>query len=155
MPDPTLKATIRFVVNQHYDQVDKAGLPYVLHLMRVASNFQTEEEITVALLHDVVEDTDVTLDYLKLMRYPTTVIEAVDCLTKRPEEEGDYDTYLQRVLSGPELVRRIKLADLRDNADLTRLATPSDADLARCAKYRAAIQLVESSLAPTIAEESP
>lgn len=144
MSDPTLKSTILFVVNQHHHQVDKAGLPYVFHLMRVASHFRTEEEITVALLHDIIEDTDVTLDYLRAMRYPAAVIEAVDCLTKRPEEEANYRAFISRVASGPDLARRVKIADLKDNLDPARCPNPSASDLKRMEKYRAALRVLEA-----------
>ncbi len=146
MPDPTLDATIRFAHNQHYGQVDKAGQPYILHVFRVMLSFTAEAERTVALLHNVVKDCGVTLDYLQKMRYPAEVIEAVDCVTKRPKEADDYDAFIRRVAAGPILARRVKIADLKDNADLSRFSSPSDDDRTRSAKYTAAIQLLETTL---------
>lgn len=102
----------------HAGQVDKGGNPYILHPVRVALNCQTAEEKIVALLHDVVEDTPVTLEELQRQGFSREVIEAVHCLTKEPGE--DYDAFIKRVATNP-IATRVKIQDLKDNMDTTRL----------------------------------
>lgn len=149
MKDPTIEATIMFALNHHRGQVDRAGQAYILHPLRVMSKFSTEPEQTVAVLHDIIEDTDVTFEYLREgMRYPPEIIEAIDCLTKRPEEMEDYDAYIRRVVAGPILARRVKIEDLKDNANLKRFSIPTADDRRRAKKYRAALRVVRASLDP-------
>ena len=108
----TIVECLRFVEEVHHGQYDKLGVPYVLHPVAVAEQMTTEKEILVALLHDVVEDTSVTLDDLRDRGYSDEVVAAVDILTRRSGEP--YSTYIERV-STNELARRVKLADLRHN----------------------------------------
>jgi (p)ppGpp synthase/HD superfamily hydrolase len=137
---PTLEDAIILAATKHRGQIDKAGSPYLLHPLRVMFNLgptATEEERMAALLHDIVEDTDVTFEDLRATGYPEAVIEAVQHLTKRPEEENDYEAAIRRVALNP-IARKVKLADLQDNLDLTRIASPTAKDHARVEKYRKA-----------------
>ena len=93
----------------------------------------TEESQTVALLHDVVEDTDVTLGNLKDAGFSDDIITAVDCLTHRDSERRE--EYIMRV-SKKTLATMVKLADLKHNQDLSRIKNPSARDFARVARYR-------------------
>jgi hypothetical protein len=99
--------------------VDKAGQPYVLHLLRVMLRLPTDQSRQVALLHDVVEDTDITLADLRLQGFSDEVVAAVDALTHRSGEE--YFEYVLR-LSECELARQVKIADIEDNYRLDRVA---------------------------------
>lgn len=118
--------------NAHFDQLDKGGRPYILHPMTVALNVNTTDEKIVALLHDVIEDTSVTLDDLRKEGFPDNIIEAVNVLTKRDGE--DYESYLHRVKKN-HLATTVKIADLKHNSDLSRLKEITDKDRKRAKKY--------------------
>ncbi|HEX0888222.1 TPA: GTP pyrophosphokinase, partial [Streptococcus pneumoniae] len=102
----------------HFGQIDRAGIDYIKHPETVASFVATDEEKAVAYLHDVIEDTSLTLLDLKKEGFSKNIIEAVDILTKKKGQ--DYQSYLNLVKKN-ELARVVKLADLRHNSDLTRL----------------------------------
>lgn len=120
----------------HKGQYDKAGVDYIEHPLFVASLVDTEEEKAVALLHDVLEDSPYTAEELILAGLPETVVSAVQILTKKKGQ--DYQQYLELVKSSP-IARRVKLADLKHNSDLSRLATVTEKDLERLEKYKKAI----------------
>jgi (p)ppGpp synthase/HD superfamily hydrolase len=140
----TLERAIALATRAHEGQVDKAGAPYILHPLRMMLAVDTPEARMAAVLHDVVADTDLTLEQLRAEGFPMAVIEAVEALTKRPEEEYDYDAFIRRVAPNP-LARAVKLADLRDNCDLSRIAQPTEKDLRRVEKYQRAIGHLEAS----------
>jgi (p)ppGpp synthase/HD superfamily hydrolase len=132
---PTLEDTIIFITEAHRGQVDRGGQPYVLHPLRMMSQFDDEASRTVALLHDVIEDTAYTLDDLRTRGYNEAIIEAVDALTRREDET--YEQFILRIKPIP-LARRVKLADLRDNMDIRRVKTISAKDAERFECYRRA-----------------
>ena len=117
----------------HQGQKDKAGQAYILHPMHVAEQMETDAEKAVAYLHDVVEDTGVTLEDLRSMGFSDEIVDAVEAITRQDGES--YDQYLQRVACNA-IARRVKLADLRHNSDLSRFQHPTAADYARCEKYQ-------------------
>lgn len=123
----------------HKDQLDKGGMPYVFHPYRVAEQMQTEDEVTVALLHDVVEDSNITIEDLRSRKFPLDVILAVGVLTR--ERGTPYFKYIAKVREN-ELARKVKIADLQDNMDLSRLDKPTENDKKRVEKYRRALQLL-------------
>ena len=123
----------------HQGQTDKAGRDYILHPMAVADQMDTDEEKTVALLHDILEDTSVTEATLKNLFGPE-IADAVISMTRRPGEP--YDDYIRRLGKNP-LARRVKLADLRHNMDLSRLPVVTDQDLQRAEKYRRAYRWLD------------
>ena len=120
----------------HKGQVDKAGVEYIQHPLFVASLVEGELAKTVALLHDVVEDSDWTLEDLRKEGLPEEVVQAVGILTKKRNE--NYEEYILRVKQNP-LARQVKLADLKHNSDLSRLDNVTDRDRKRVAKYQKAI----------------
>ena len=131
----------------HAGQVDKAGTPYFSHPARIAAGFAASdpEARCVAYLHDVVEDCPGwTLARLAAEGMPPAVIAAVDALTKREGE--DTEAYLARVIANP-LALRVKIADMRDNMDLSRIANPTAKDHARLEKYRRMLPRLEAALA--------
>lgn len=128
----------------HLGQVDKGGEAYILHPMRLAVRAATPEARIVALLHDVVEDSSVTLEQLAREGFEENSLRALDHLTRRPDEA--YDDFIERV-ARHRLATRVKLLDLADNSDLSRLAAPTEADFARLAKYRRATARLEIELA--------
>jgi len=128
----------------HLGQVDKAGEPYIFHPMRVAMKATTREERIVALLHDVIEDSSVTLDQLAREGFGEDSLRALEHLTRRPEEL--YADFIERI-ARHRLATRVKLLDLADNSDLSRLKAPSEEDHARLAKYERAKARLEAELA--------
>ena len=123
--------------NAHKDQVDKAGLPYVFHPFHLSEQMETEDEIVVALLHDVVEDSDMAFDDLRAEAFPGHVIDAPTLLTH--DGGGEYIEYIKKTKLNP-LAAKIKLADLRHNSDTTRLDEIDDKTSARLEKYAFAIK---------------
>lgn len=140
----TLERAIKIAANGHAGQVDKAGAPYILHPLRVMLGLKTNEERIVAVLHDVAEDVPGwTFERLRQEGFSEEVIAALDSVTKRAEEEEDYDAFVRRAAANP-IGRRVKMADLRDNCDLSRIAEPTAKDHERIAKYRRAIAWLET-----------
>ena len=126
----------------HEGQVDKAGKPYIDHPMRVMNMGKTVEEKIAGVLHDVVEDSEWTFDMLEKEGIPKDVLDALRCVTKLSEDE-DYDHFIERVKINP-LAVKVKINDLKDNMDITRLGEVTEKDLARLNKYiRAYRQLTE------------
>jgi len=140
----TLERAISIAAEAHAGMVDKVGAPYILHPLRVMLRLQTDEERIVAVLHDVVEDTDWTPDRLRDAGFSNAIIEALDSVTARDGEP--YEAFVDRAGRNP-IGRRVKLADLEDNADLSRIAQPNERDLRRTEKYRAAIQRLRAVIA--------
>lgn len=128
----------------HLGQVDKAGEPYILHPMRLAVNAATTQERIVALLHDVIEDSPVTIEQLAREGFDENVLRALAHLTRCPGES--YDDFIERV-ARHRLATKVKLLDLADNSNLDRLKAPTDEDRARVAKYQRAKQRLEAELA--------
>lgn len=125
----------------HAGQVDKSGEAYILHPLRLMMQFDHHDEQLVALLHDVVEDGDVTQGDLRAIGLPDNVVTAIDCLSKRQGET--YDAFIERI--GPNaLARKVKIADIRDNLNLTRLPELHEQDLERAAKYHRALMYLSA-----------
>lgn len=119
----------------HLSQTDKAGEPYLGHPARVAESCETDDERMVGLMHDLIEDTDVTAQTLIDEGFPTHVVEAVVALSR---QEGEtYDEFIERLAPNP-LARRVKIADLLDNMDVTRLPVLTRHDCERLMKYHRA-----------------
>lgn len=143
--EPTLEETIRFAATQHEGQVLKNGTPFILHPLHVMSDsaLKTYEERVVAVLHDVIEDCGVAPDQLRAMGYSEEVVDALAFMTKFPDD--DYEQYIRRIAAGPALARRVKLADLRHNSDLTRIPNVQQKDLDRQARYLRAMEVLEKA----------
>lgn len=135
------KKAIRLMFDLHKEQTDKSGLPYVFHPWHVAESMDDEIAATVALLHDAVEDTDLTLEGVREAGFPEEVVAVLGCMTH--DDSVDYMDYV-RALAPNAVARKVKLADLRHNADITRLDAPTEKDLARREKYLKAIELLEN-----------
>lgn len=131
-----LERAIAIAEKQHAAQVDKAGRPYMEHPLRVMQAMSNDAERIVAILHDVIEDTDFTLDQLAAEGFPGYILEALDSVTRRDGET--YEAFVARAARNP-IGRRVKYADLQDNADLARIAVPTAADIARTEKYHRAM----------------
>jgi len=131
-----LDKAIAIAAQAHLRQTDRQGAPYILHPLRMMFRFQSETEMIVAVLHDVVEDNpDWDFDRLRQEGFSEEIIEAVDHVTRRDEES--YEEFVERTAQNA-LARRVKLADLEDNMDLKRLNALSDKDQERLARYHRA-----------------
>ncbi|MBE5923969.1 MAG: hypothetical protein E7271_05805 [Lachnospiraceae bacterium] len=127
-----LEKAIEIAVEAHRGQIDKAGKIYILHPIRVMLRGRNETEQIVGILHDVVEDTPVTLDMLRKEGFSEEILDALSCVTKNEGE--DYGDFINRVITNP-LATRIKLYDLEDNMNRDRIPYPTEHDEARFAKY--------------------
>lgn len=130
-----LQRAIEIAVEAHRDQVDKAGAPYVLHPLRLMLRVAGNDAMIAAVLHDVVEDTDWTIDRLRREGFSETVLAAIDCLTRRDGET--YEEFIERAAVNP-VARRVKLADLEDNMDIRRIRMFGPNAHDRLARYHAA-----------------
>jgi (p)ppGpp synthase/HD superfamily hydrolase len=137
----TLERAIAIAAKAHEGKVDKANAPYILHPLRVMLSLAKTEEQIVAVLHDVVEDSDISLEFLRKGGFSETVINAIDAVTKRDGES--YEAFVRRAALNP-IGRRVKLADLKDNSDLSRISNPIEKDYKRSEKYQRAIELILS-----------
>ena len=134
------KKALKLCFDAHKKQLDKSGMPYVFHPFHLAEQMKTEETTIVALLHDVVEDTDYTIEDLKQMGFEETVIQAISLLTH--DDAVEYMDYVLAIKQNP-IAKAVKLADLRHNSDLSRLDVIDEKALARREKYLKAIKLLE------------
>lgn len=131
---------MRIMYRAHGAQLDKSGVPYVFHPWHVAEQMNDEESCAAALLHDVIEDTDITPEELLAEGISVNVVEAVKLLTHDKSEA--YFEYVQRIASNP-IAKAVKLADLEHNSDVTRLASPlTDKDRQRLEKYKKAAEIL-------------
>lgn len=131
-----LERAIAIALRGHEGQTDRYGHPYILHPLQVMMEMDTETEMTAAVLHDVVEDSDMTLDDLAQEGFSAEVVEAVRLLT-HDKEEISYEEYVRRLKPNP-IARKIKLTDLQHNMDIRRMDQVQEKDMARLEKYRAA-----------------
>lgn len=161
---PTLEDAIKLALCAHRGQVDKASQPYILHPLRVMLSLETEEERMVGVLHDVVEDTRdnapedrITVEKLRARGYPDRVVEALRHVTKLPEEEGDegYRHFIARIKrEGNSLAIGVKLADLADNLDVSRLEPPLDQKaLERLNRYLDALRTLKAAASQERSEQ--
>ncbi len=135
----TLERAIEIAASAHAGQCDKAGIPYILHPIRVMLAVSKPDERIAAVLHDVVEDTPWTIEALSKEGFSPEILDAVQALTK-----GESETRLEaakRAVQNP-IARVVKLADVADNMDLKRLPKPTERDYARLEEYKEVRQLL-------------
>lgn len=130
-----IETALYAAIKAHEGQTDKAGQPYILHPLRLMSKMDTDVERAVALLHDVIEDSEYTAALLLQMGIPVDVVDAVQALTKKQGET--YEDFIVRVKQNP-LAAKVKRADLEDNMNILRLSGLDEKDLQRIAKYHKA-----------------
>lgn len=129
----TLEKALEIAINAHKGQKDKAGMEYILHPIRVMLRGETEIEKICGILHDVIEDSNLTFEDLRNEGFSEEVISVLKLLTKESENE-DYDKFIERVKQNPIAVK-VKINDLLDNLDITRLKELNERDLKRLNKY--------------------
>jgi len=128
----TLQRAIEIAVTAHRDQTTKDGQPYVIHPLTLMMRVTSDEEKIAAVLHDVVEDTPTTLSDLKAEGFSDQVITVIELLTH--PEGMPYDDYIDR-LADNAIARKVKLADLGHNMEITRIPNPTSKDFERLQKY--------------------
>ena len=132
----TLQRAIEIATKAHAGQFDKGGKEYIGHPLRVMEMGKTEAEKIVGVLHDVIEDTSITIEYLSEEGFSKEILDALLCVTKLSNKE-DYDHFISRVMTNP-LAVKVKINDLKDNMDITRLIRVTEKDLVRIRKYQEA-----------------
>ena len=135
-----IETSLQIALRAYAGKTDKAGREYILHPLRVMAKMSTDLERSTALLHDVLEDSDITAEELLAEGIPAEVVEAVQCLTKREGE--DYLEFVARTKQN-RLARRVKIADIEDNIDVLRLSMLGASDLERIQRYHAAWRLLQ------------
>ncbi len=140
-----LETAIKIAMKAHKNQTDRNGMPYILHPLRVMEMGKNLDQKIVGILHDVVEDClDFPLAFFTVNEFPTHIVFAIDCLTKRDNTDETYTEYLERVILSP-LAIQVKLNDLTDNMDLKRSKKAfTEKDLKRFNKYLGAYQFLKS-----------
>ncbi len=142
-----LAKAIDLALKAHEGQVDKSGMPYAGHVMRVMAAGRTIDEKIVGVLHDVVEDTGWTFDALLAEGFPAHIVNALRCVTKLSDDEP-YDEFIGRVKTNP-LAVAVKINDLADNMDIRRYRELSESDVERLRKYLKAFwELTDSQNSP-------
>lgn len=137
------KQALKLCFEAHKNQVDKTGIPYVFHPFHLAEQMKDEYTTVIALLHDVVEDTDYTFNDLENMGYPKEIIDALKLLTH--EDNISYMDYVAKIKDN-SYAKVVKLADLRHNSDITRLDVIDEKTIKRNEKYKKAIMMLEEDL---------
>ena len=137
----TLEKAITIAAEAHTGQIDKAGQPYILHPLRVMLHMTRPEERIVAVLHDVIEDTTLTADDLRSEGFSTQIIEAILALTKTGHESR-IDAAKRAALN--PIARIVKIADVRDNMDLSRITYPKALDHERMNEYQEVLDYLQN-----------
>ena len=127
-----LEKAIQIAIEAHQGQTDRAGASYILHLIRVMNAGQTKNEKICGILHDLVEDTPWTFEALRKEGFSEEVISTLVCVTKQPNEP--YTQFIERIKKN-SLAVKVKLNDLKDNMDITRLTFITEEDTQRLNKY--------------------
>ena len=133
------KEALKICFDAHKDQTDKSGIPYVFHPFHLAEQMTDELTTTVALLHDVVEDSDYTFEDLAA-KFPAPALDALRLLTHA--DDVPYMDYVREIKKNP-IATAVKMADLQHNSDLSRVEVVDDTVLTRREKYLAAMQLLQ------------
>ena len=136
------KIALKLCFEAHKDQIDKSGMPYVFHPCHLAEQMADENTTIVALLHDVIEDTEYTLDDLRKFGFAEDVLSAISLMTHA--DDVPYMEYVMKIKTNP-IAKAVKLADVKHNSDMSRLDQITQIDEERAKKYKQAIELLENS----------
>lgn len=139
----TLERAVELAAKHHVGQVDKGGSPYILHPLAVMLSVDSNDEKIVAVLHDIIEDTSVTADDLRSEGFSEQIIEAILALTKHKGESRIEAAH--RAAANP-IARVVKLADVAQNMDISRIPNPTDKDYIRLEQYREVKAILEEAL---------
>ena len=134
------KLAMRICFEKHKAQVDKCGMPYPFHPFHVAESMKDESTTCVALLHDILEDTDTTAQELRDLGFSKEIVDAIALMTH--DKAVPYLDYIRTIKANP-IARAVKISDLTHNSDLSRLDTITDKDVERAKKYKKALEILE------------
>ena len=137
----TFDRAIIISTEAHAVQINRYGKPYIFHPLRVMMKMHNENERIVAVLHDVIEKSDLTMTNLKEEGFSTDVLEAIDCLTRRESENEQYFDYIKRVLINL-MTKIVKLADLSDNSKAVK-SSINNKDAKRIGRYQKALEMLK------------
>lgn len=132
---------LKFMFEKHKEQCDKSGVPYVFHPFMVANSMDDEDSTIVALLHDVLEDTDTSVEEIRNFGFSENVIEALMYLTH--DKNVDYMDYIRNILNN-DIAVKVKIADINHNSDRSRLNNLTEKDTLRYEKYKKALAILEN-----------
>ncbi|MCH1643116.1 GTP pyrophosphokinase [Paenibacillus timonensis] len=135
-----IEKAISIALEAHRGQKDKGGNPYILHPLAVMNRVATIEEKIVAVLHDVVEDTEITLDHLRGSGFTEEIVGAIRLLTR--SEEDSYEEFILKAAQNT-ISRNVKIADIEENMNLTRIKEPTEKDYKRLEKYKRALKMLK------------
>lgn len=133
------KKALRLMFDAHKEQVDKSGIPYVFHPFHLAEQMDDEETTIAALLHDVMEDTDTTVHQIRGYGFSEAIIEALLLLTH--DKGTEYFDYIKKIKQN-RIAKAVKIADLKHNSDISRLAVVDEKTMKRIEKYKTAIAIL-------------
>jgi len=136
-----LSLATKLAEDAHKEALDKGGNPYIGHPLRVMSSMNTTDEKIVAVLHDAIEDSPLTLEDLSLLGFSSSILKALDAITKRDGE--NYEVYLGRVVVNP-IALKVKIADITDNMDISRISNPTPKDYRRLKKYKSVLPRLQA-----------
>ncbi len=135
-----IELAISIALEAHKGQLDKGGSPYILHPLAVMNRVETIEEKIVAVLHDVIEDTEVTIEQLRELGFSEEIVKAIGLLTR--SEEESYEQFIEKTTTN-RIARNVKIADIQENMNLSRIKSPTEQDYNRLEKYRKAMERLE------------
>ena len=138
-----LEKAIEIAVSAHIGAIDKGGQPYILHPLAVMMDLKTDEEKIVGVLHDVVEDSDWTFEALKEEGFSEDIIEALRSVTKS-DDDSSYIDFIERAKTNA-IGRKVKIADLKHNMDISRLPSITNQEFERLERYRKSLEILEAS----------
>jgi (p)ppGpp synthase/HD superfamily hydrolase len=144
---PNLERAIEIAISAHKGQTDKGGNPYILHPLRVMISLESQAEKMVGVLHDVVEDSDWTFEDLENEGFPVDVIDALKSVTKNESEHGSdegYFRFVERAKLNP-IGARVKIADLHDNLDISRIPKLDESAMQRINKYKRSLEILKET----------
>jgi len=135
-----IESAISLALQAHKGQLDKGGQPYILHPLAVMNRVESMEEKIVAVLHDAIEDSEVTLEELRGLGFSEEILTAIQLLTRSTEDS--YEEFIEKTTTN-RTARNVKIADIKENMNISRIKNPTQEDYNRLDKYRKALERLE------------
>ena len=135
-----IESAISLALQAHKGQLDKGGQPYILHPLAVMNRVESMEEKIVAVLHDAIEDSEVTLEELRGLGFSEEILTAIQLLTRSTEDS--YEEFIDKTIMN-RTARNVKIADIKENMNISRIKNPTEEDYNRLEKYRKALERLE------------
>ncbi|MCM3132124.1 GTP pyrophosphokinase [Paenibacillus polysaccharolyticus] len=135
-----IELAISVALKAHKGQLDKGGHPYILHPLAVMNRVASIEEKVVAVLHDVIEDSEVTIEELRELGFSEEILTAIQLLTRSTEDS--YEEFIEKTIMN-RTARNVKIADIQENMNISRIKNPMEEDYNRLEKYRKALERLE------------